>query len=272
MDGETLERLRKESEVDNSRLEELIAHDITPQMEREFFEILRDSRLFLPVTLGEDAFAGIENSKPGDVIEGPEGFSINYLETSDGKRIVPLFTSGEMMKKAGARTSVMEMYMSDLAGMLEQTDKYSIISINPFTEHDLNMPIEVFLNLFNPLQQAAEVLPEILKILKEKSVELEDDYMFYVRDDEDFMMEDAVDGVFVPNIPFNVSSRRDFHENLKYLNVLLMPKTKRILFIGDVAGEDSFDTIIAPGTEFEFVEEIDEFARVWKCGAQPFYD
>lgn len=53
------------------------------------------------------------------------------------------------MQEAGARTSVMVIYMSDLADMLKQTDRYSVIAINPFTQFDLNMPIEAFLSQFN---------------------------------------------------------------------------------------------------------------------------
>ena len=96
--------------VDNSRLEELIRQDITPQMQREVFEILKESRLFLPVDFGADAFNGIENSKPGDVIEGPSGFGIQFLTDDKGNKAVPLFTSEEMMAKAGAHTSVMVIW------------------------------------------------------------------------------------------------------------------------------------------------------------------
>ena len=62
---------------------------------------------------------------------------------------MPLFTSAEMMKKAGARTSVIVIYMSDLADMLKQSDKYSVLVINPFTEYDLNMPMQAFLSQFS---------------------------------------------------------------------------------------------------------------------------
>ncbi len=148
MDKQNLNELKEESAVDNSRLEELIRQEITPEMQREFFKELKDARLFLPVDFGPDAFKGIENTKPGDEIEGPEGFSIQFLTDADGNRAVPLFTSEEMMENAGARTSVIVIYMSDLADMLRQTDRYSLISINPFTEFDLNMPIQAFLSQF----------------------------------------------------------------------------------------------------------------------------
>ena len=143
------ENLKNDAEIDNSRLEELIKQDITPQMQMEVFDILKKSRLFLPIGFGEDAFKGIENTEPGDVIEGPKGFSIQFLTDDNGNKAVPLFTSEEMMQKAGVHTSVMVMYMSDLAGMLAQSDRYSIISINPFTEFGLNMPIEAFLAQFD---------------------------------------------------------------------------------------------------------------------------
>lgn len=149
MDKPNSDEIKQKTAVDNSRLEELIKQDITPQMQKEVFEILKESRLFLPVDFGPDAFKGIENTKPGDEIEGPSGFSIQFLTDNEGRKAVPLFTSEEMMKEAGARTSVMVMYMSDLADMLKQTDKYSVIAINPFTQFDLNMPIEAFLSQFN---------------------------------------------------------------------------------------------------------------------------
>ena len=171
MDKGNLDELKEETVVDNSRLEELIKQDITPQMQKEVFEVLKESRLFLPVDFGQDAFSGIENTKPGDVIEGPRGFSIQFLTDSNGNKAVPLFTSEEMMEKAGARTSVMVMYMSDLADMLKQTDKYSVIAINPFTEFDLNMPIGAFLAQFEDEIDIADIKNDKLReLLQQKEL------------------------------------------------------------------------------------------------------
>ena len=144
-----MDDLKKENEVDNSRLEELMKEDITPQMQEKVFKLMKDSRMFLPIDFGPDAFKGLENTKPGDVVEGPSGFDIRFLTDSNGNKAVPLFTSEEMMKKAGARTSVIVIYLSDLADMLKQTDRYSVVALNPFTEYGLNMPMEAFLNIFN---------------------------------------------------------------------------------------------------------------------------
>lgn len=86
------------------------------------------------------------------------------------------------------------------------------------------------------------------------------------------MRDESVDGVFIPKIPFNASTRDDFKSDWKYLNILLMSKGKKIVYTGGVVDDDSYDIIITPGSEFHFQKQLDEFTSVWKCGAQPFYD
>jgi len=278
MDEEKLEELKQDATTDNSRLEELMKEDITPEMQREFFEILKESQLLMPVTYSANVFEGIENSKPGDVLEpqGQIGFNINYLEDNEGNKVLPLYTSDEAMEEAGVRSSIYGLFMSDLADMLRQTDKYAVISINPFTAHDINMPVSGFLQLFegpgDEKEAFLDAMNQIIKILKEKSIELEDDFTFYVRDNQPFMKNEAVDGVFVPNIPFNASSRKDFKDDLKYLNIIIMPKSSKIVYVGGVVDENSWDTIIAPGSEFEFLKDEDEYTSIWLCRAQPFYE
>jgi hypothetical protein len=175
MDKQNSEELKSETAVDNSRLEELIAQEITPQMEREVFKLLKEARLFMPVDFGPDAFKGLENAKEGDVIDGPSGFDIQYLTDPNGKKAVPLFTSEEMMRKADALTSVIVIYMSDLADMLKQTDKYSIIAINPFTQLNLNMPIEAFLSQFRDEIKIEDIKNEELRALLHKENLSDDD-------------------------------------------------------------------------------------------------
>ena len=277
MDDKKLEELKEQAVVDNSRLEELMSEKFTPESEREFLELFRQSQLFMPVTYSPNMFEGIENAKEGDVFEpqGQVGFDINYLTGNDGTKAVPLFTSDAMMEKANCRSSSIAIFMSDLSEMLKQTDRYSAIAVNPFTEHDIVMPMEMFLSLFHePTEEEKkflETLSTVLKVLEEHSAELEKDTMFLVRSDEDFMRKEAVDGVFVPNIPFNVSSNPKFGEGLKYTNILLFEKAKKILRTGPPS-EEKFNIIVAPGTEFILEDELDEFTTVWKCGAQPFYE
>lgn len=260
--------------MDNSKLEELMKGDLTVEMQEEFFDVFKKSQLFMPVTYSPDMFEGIENAQVGDVIEpeGQVGFDIVYLKDNHENNVVPLFTSSRMMESAGLESSAIAIYMSDLAEMLKQTDRYAVIAVNPFTELEVSMPIEAFLNLFSPEENLLETMEVILKILEDKSMELEEDTALFVRESEPFMKNDAVDGVFRPEIPFNVSTKKDFHDHLEYLNILLMPKSKKIVYIGDVVDDDRYNVIIAPDTEFEFVKDIDEFTSVWKCGAQPFYD
>lgn len=71
--------------VDNSKLEELMRQNLTIEMQREFFEILKDSQLFLPVSYSENMFKGGENVGAGDVFELEEdvGFNINYLTDTE---------------------------------------------------------------------------------------------------------------------------------------------------------------------------------------------
>ena len=275
MDDSNLDELKKEAVVDNSNLEEIMKKEITPESEREFFEIFKESQLFMPVTYSPNMFEGLENAKPGDVFEpqGQVGFNINYLSDNEGNRAVPLFTSDEAMEKAGLRSSVMAIFMSDLADMLKQTDKYSVIAVNPFTEFDINIPIAAFLNLFeepsDELKQFLKHLNEMLKILKEHSIELEENTTLFIRADENFMIENAVDGIFTPNAPFYVSSNPKYGEEFKYTNILLMPKSKKILPIGP---DKELDIIIAPETEFKLQDTMDKTQNLWMCGAQPFYD
>ena len=158
-----------ENNIDNSRLEEMMGREITPQMQREVLEILKESQLFMPVDFGPGAFEGIENAKPGDVVEGAKGFNILYLSDNSGNRAVPLFTSEEMLERAGAPKSVMAIYMSDLADMLKQTDKYSVIAINPFTENGLNMPVEALLSQFQVELTIEDIRNDELKRLLDEN-------------------------------------------------------------------------------------------------------
>ena len=138
-----------ESEIDNSKLEEIMKMELTPEMQMKFFEIFKVSQLFMPVTYSDSLFEGIENAKEGEVVEIDDhvGFNINYLTDKGGNNAVPLFTSTEIMEKIGLQSSAMAIFISDLAGMLSQTDKYSVIAINPFTDFDLNLPVSAFMNL-----------------------------------------------------------------------------------------------------------------------------
>lgn len=150
-----LEELESQSEIDNSRLEELIEcmdeGFVGIEKRGEFFELVKESQLFLPVVFGPDAEEEFENSAPGEVsvTKRPIGFNINYLELAEDERAIPLFTSLELLESTGLKTSIIAIFMEDLANLLKQTDKYSFVTLNPFTELLLEMPTDSFLSLFD---------------------------------------------------------------------------------------------------------------------------
>lgn len=276
---EKLEELKKECAVDNSRLEELIKEMdkgwVSSEKQEEFLELFKKSNLYMPVVLGDEWFEGIEDSKPGEIRTTGEnaGFDINYIKLNDGKRAVPLFTSSELMKSTGLKSSTIVLFMSDLANMLKQSDRYSLVAINPYTDLDIQMPITSFLNLFNEMPpEQKNAMDKLIHLLKTQSIEVPQNIKVVFRDNENYMKEVAINGVFAANVPFKASSFPDFQKELKYTNIVLIPKNKKILYLGGIVSKDVFDTIIAPETEFELVEELDEFTTVWKVGKQPFYD
>ena len=277
MDEEKIEELKGMTEIDNSRLEELLEKEMTPEIQIELIETLKDSYLYLPVMFSESMFEGIEDLKVGDVREttGNEGFDINFLTMADGNRGVPLFTSDKAMEAAGLKSSVMVMHTSDLVDMLKDSDRYAAVAVNPLTEHEIAMSFEAFINLFyEPTEEEKafmESMNEILVALTKYSHELEERMVFFIRTEENVLVERSVDGVFAPDIPIAVSTNPEFQKDLKYTNILLFDKGKKVMPL-PTAGSDEHDTVIAPETEFIIEKELDEFTTVWKCGAQPFYD
>lgn len=265
--------------IDNSRLEQIIRSmdegRQDPEKIREFGEVFKESQLFMPVVMSPDFFKGIEDAKEGDIFTTTEssGFDINYLEMENGERAVPLFTSSEIMESTGLKSSAIALFMSDLADMLQQAPegRYVMIAVNPFTDLTVDMPLDSFLNMFRkPSHEFIESVNRILKLLKENSVELEENSTLIIRNDENIMIDNAVDGVFTVGVPLFASSNPKYREDLKYTNILLMPESKRILPIEPA--ENGLDIVIAPETKFNLEDRLDEFTSLWMCTDQPFYD
>lgn len=275
-----LEELKMQATVDNSDLEELIKsykEEITSEKEKNLTEMLRQSRLFLPVNFSDNLYESVENEKPGSIFspEGPVGFDILYLTGDDGTKAIPLFTSGEMMKLANYEHSTIVFHMSDLLDMFAKaTDKYDVVFINPYTDYELGMPLQGFLDIISegPGKEFMDFTEVILDLLEKHSIELSQNTQFYTRLDRDIFKEYAEEGVYVPNIPLNVNTNPDFDEHLKYMYIVRMPKSSKILYLGDNIPPELLDVFIAPGSEFKFVEDLDEYTSVWECVSQPFYD
>ena len=140
-------------EVDNSKMEEILKiepENMTAKEQTEFFNILKESQLFMPIEVTSSIFDNIENAKVGDTIESDEPFRFKPIAINgpSGKAI-PLFTSKERMEEAGANVSCIAIFTEDLAEMLKQTgNEYSEVAINPFTTISIGMPLDGFLNLF----------------------------------------------------------------------------------------------------------------------------
>ncbi|WP_458403118.1 SseB family protein [Methanobrevibacter sp.] len=122
---------------DNFELEKIIgnanANNSNPA--EEFYRLLKDSRLIMPVLMSE--------------IDAKSDFEINYIKIGGDKQAVALFTSEKIMDESGIRSAVITIRMSDLAEMLlGMPDKYAVISVNPVTGLSVNIPTESFLNLF----------------------------------------------------------------------------------------------------------------------------
>ena len=143
-----------QNEMDNSRLENLIKdfdNGWTMAEFEEFNELFRKSQLFMPVCFNENIFEGIENLAPGDIFRPKNrlGFNINYLKLENDKLAIPLFTASRIMESAGLKSSAIAIFMSDLAAMIKEADKYSFVIINPFADSGIQMPFNAFLDLFN---------------------------------------------------------------------------------------------------------------------------
>ena len=263
--------------VDNSQLEELMKINVNEagaDEQEKFLEKFAESQLIMPVEYSANVFEGLENANVGDVFEPEEqaGFNIIYLTDDEGRNAVPLFTSPEMMERAGINSSTYVLFMSDLADLMKQAgDKYSLIAVNPFTDLNINMPMGLFLSLFRDTQDLSNTLGEVLKIIEKHSAVIGQNTSLMIHSDENFMKDLAEEGIFRSPVPLNINSDPHFNEELKYTFILLFDKTKKLLYLGsDFPGD--FDTIVAPETEFEFVKDLDEFTSVWKCGAQHFFE
>ena len=105
--------------VGNSRLEKLLKHEITPQMQKEVFELLKDSRLFLPVIFRKNRYEDVK--KEAFELNGQFGFDIEDLPYYGENDAVPLFTNLEIINTYFPKfSSAIAISMKDLAGILKQ--------------------------------------------------------------------------------------------------------------------------------------------------------
>lgn len=265
--------------VDNTELEELIKsykEEITAEKEKLLIDKLKQSHLFLPVEFSDNLYESVENTQPGEIFTpGQVGFDIRYLNGDDGTKAIPLFTSDEKMEEANFKSSTVAFHVTDLLEMFRKaTERYDVVFVNPYTEFELGMSLRQFIDALSegPGEEFMQFNNLILDLLEKQSIELEKNTQFYTRLDENLFKDYAVDGVYTPNIPLNVNSKKDFDEQLKYLYIIRMPKSMKILYVGDTGIPNLLDVFIAPDSEFKFIEDLDEYTSVWECVSQPFYE
>ena len=138
-------------EIDNSELEDILL--IEPGMmtiadEEEFFRLLKEAKLFIPIYLEKEEVFDIENQSVIDVIKPipPLGFNFISLTINDNERALVAFTREELMKEIKLKKDHIIMNMRDLAKILFGLDGFfSSIVINPQTEHSIMINVSTFI-------------------------------------------------------------------------------------------------------------------------------
>ena len=268
-------------EIDNWELEDIMSigpQSMTIADEEEFFKLLKEALLFIPVQLNKEEVFDIDNQKVTEVIKPipPLGFNFISLTVNENERSIIAFTRKEIMKDIGLKADHIIMNMRDLAKILAGLgDLFSSIIINPQTEHSIMISVSTFLGLFieKPKSPFIGSLEQTLDRLKRDSLELDNHYMFFIRSEYEFMENESKDGIFTAKMPLRACTDVNFQSNLPILHKLMMVQGQRVLYTGNPNEEVSdFDVLIAPGTEFEKFYDENEDTSVWRCVKQPFYD
>lgn len=273
--------VNEEREIDNSELEDIMLippSDMTIADQEEFFRLLKEAILFIPVEMQKEEVFDIENQRVVDVIKPipPLGFNLVSLNLNDGSRAVVAFTRKEIMKEIKLKKDHVIMNMRDLAKIiLGYGDAFSSIIINPQTEHSIMLSASTFVNLFREKVKSPFIvsLEQTFETLKRESVELDNHYMFFIRSEYEFMENESKDGIFTAKMPLRASTSPNFQSHLPILHKLMMVEGQKILYTGNPNEEQTdFNVLIAPGSEFQKFYDENEDISVWRCIKQPFYD
>lgn len=239
---------------DNGRLKELMKTplaNMTVTAQDEFVEELLNTSLFLPVDIDSD-FSSLEDD---DTIR----FSPIVAKQVDGKGILPLFTDEEESEKFDYPNFV-RVGCDEVAAILVQSEGVDDVVLNLGSENAVGLTVESFLDLVS-----ATKIQEVVDLVTLNSKPLKRETRFYLREEVPLMKKLAEDGVFTSKFPFNASFKDNFQENCDYLNILIVPKGIRVLYVGENGTYG--DSIFPPVIRFRFVEE-DGNVMTWKCVSQ----
>lgn len=252
-------------EPNNEKLIELMKIDpsnVTPEVNSKFLEELKKSQLIIPIEITSNSF-NFDEMEVGETmsLNEPLRFKPVKLTNDEGKTAFPLFTSSEIMEEINLQASCIAMFTEDIViNFAEAKDEFDLLLINPGTNHFIGMEFNAFLNLFEK-----DETNKVRNLFEEKSVPLNDNYKFFLREKEPNMKNEAINGIFTADLPFNVSTNEDFHKDYPYLNILLVKEGKRVLYVGEIVDTiTNFDLIIEAGIRFKLVDELDDYTFVWE--------
>ena len=248
------------SNLDNAKLKELMKIEPESMSKEEygsFVDEFKKAQLLLPVEIYSKA--------QSDEINEPLSFKPMVIE-ENGCKCIPLFTDNDELKRDKPPVSVIAIFMKDLKDMLEDSPEIDEIMINPSSEYSICIDLDSFFDLFK-----VEDNPN--NWIFEKARPLNQDVKVYYRENEPLMKKQAIDGIYSSQDPFKASVNMHFNDHIPYLNVLILPKDTKTVYLGGMMDpEMGCDILLAPKTEFEFVSQEDEYTMLWKCVNQKFYD
>lgn len=253
----------------NSRLEELMAIDPTlmsEEIQKELFDELGNTRFLLPVVFNSNPI-DMDGVEEGQIMEIREPLSFTPITVRrEDSIILPLFTNEEALKIMG-KVNVISYHSEDIAKLLIEGEGIDEIVINPNTESSIGMPVESF--IYHCMEEEFDTIFDIEEDIKKYGVPLEENTRFYLRSETPFMAENADEGVFVANIPFNASSADVCNTDFRYLNVLLVPKGTVFLYLGNIIDDvtKNNDVLLAPTLKFKLTDEFED-TFTWECVSQ----
>lgn len=249
------------SNLTNDKLKELmkIEPESMDKSEYEsFVEEFKNAQLLLPVE--------ICSHSEDNLINEPLSFKHTVIK-ENGCLCVPLFTDNDELNKSESPNSVIAIFTKDLKDMLEDSPEIDEIIINPASEHSVCIELDSFFDLFKVKKE------DSTEWIFERAMPLREDVQVYHREEEPFMKNHAFNQIYSSDGPFKASINKNYNDHIPYLNILILPKNTKTVYLGGMMDpEMSCDILLAPKTEFEFVSQEDEYTMLWKCVNQKFYD
>ena len=188
---------------------------------------------------------------------GMDGVEAELTEKGFAKEAITKFT--QFLEKN-------DFSLDSLKDMLEDSSEIDEIMINPSSKDTVCIDLDSFFDLFAIKNNSNDWIFE-------KARPLNQEVKVYYREFEPLMKKQAIGGVYSSKNPFKASVNMHFEDHIPYLNVLILPKDTKTVYLGGMMDpEMSCDILLAPETEFKFISQEDEHTMIWKCVNQKFYD